>query len=249
MLAILRILMGPVLLSQGKKVRRDILRMPEPDGTREGEQGDGPPLSVLLLGDSAMAGVGVPTQETALSGQLIRRLSKRSKIRWRLLAKTGWTTQDGLDALAELPRESYDTVLISLGVNDVTTEVATDRWLTRYAQIVNRLQQGHAAQQIIACALPPMDKFTALPQPLRWYLGQRAKRMDKALARWAAGSPAVTHLAFDTTLDPADMAEDGFHPGPRVYEAWAEKAAAIIPYRAVPRHFSGSPEPQISMTP
>jgi hypothetical protein len=30
--------------------------------------------------------------------------------------------------------------------------------------------------------LPPMHRFPALPQPLRWYIGSRARDFDRALA-------------------------------------------------------------------
>lgn len=228
MIGLLRILLGPILLTQGRHVRKTILRMPEPEGPRQGQAGAGPPLSLLLLGDSAMAGVGVDTQDRALSGKLVHRLSEHCRVDWHLVAQTGWTSADGLDALADLPARHFDVAMISLGVNDVTTEQPVDRFMARYARIVERLREGHGAQLVIACALPPMGKFSALPQPLRWYLGARARRFDAALKKWAQAHPFAMHLAFDQALDPSDLAKDGFHPGPRVYRLWAEKAAALI---------------------
>ena len=88
MLGLLRILLGPILLFQGKRVRSGILRLPEPEGPRAGKTGDGPPISVLLLGDSATAGVGAATQSDALSGQLVEWLAAANTVRWRLHAKT-----------------------------------------------------------------------------------------------------------------------------------------------------------------
>ena len=48
MRAAIRLLLGPVLLWQGARVRRDILRLPEPEGPRQGGQGG---LRILILGD------------------------------------------------------------------------------------------------------------------------------------------------------------------------------------------------------
>ena len=242
MLNLIRILLGPILLMQGKRVRRDILRLPEPDGAREGETGNGAELSVLLLGDSATAGVGVATQAQALSGQLSTRLARIYRLRWRLVAKTGWTTADGLAALGDLAPKHYDVTLISLGVNDVTTEERLEDWLACYAQIATRLQSTHGCKLVLACALPPMGGFTALPQPLRWYLGQHALRFDAALAGWAAAQGGVHQLTFDKSLNPSDMAEDGFHPGPVIYDAWAAKAAAVI-QQAMPPPREEAPSP------
>ena len=63
--------LAPVIIAQGLYVRRVTPRLPEPEGERSGVNGAGPPLSLLILGDSAAAGVGVATQDQALSGQLV----------------------------------------------------------------------------------------------------------------------------------------------------------------------------------
>ena len=59
----------PVLFVQGTKVRKNTPRLLEASGDREGIVGKGRPLSLLILGDSAAAGVGVETQQDALSGR------------------------------------------------------------------------------------------------------------------------------------------------------------------------------------
>ncbi len=228
MFGAVRLALGPVLLMQGRRVRRDILRMPEPQGPREGEIGSGPTLSLLILGDSSAAGVGVAHQDDALSGRLLIRLAPRLRVRWTVEAKTGWTTTDGLNALNDLSNAKFDVVVVSLGVNDVTTEVSRAAWLAAYQRLVTRLLERHGAKLVVASALPPVDRFVALPQPLRWYLGGQARAFDRDLARLVGETARVLHLPFDETLDPSDMAEDGFHPGPKVYDAWADKAAAVI---------------------
>ena len=48
----------PVLFVQGTKVRKNTPRLLEASGDREGTVGKGRPLSLLILGDSAAAGVG-----------------------------------------------------------------------------------------------------------------------------------------------------------------------------------------------
>ena len=68
------IALAPILLWQGHKVRQRTLRLPEASGARAGILGQGLPLRLLLLGDSAAAGVGVSRQEEALAGQLAAQL-------------------------------------------------------------------------------------------------------------------------------------------------------------------------------
>ncbi|AGK49119.1 GDSL-like Lipase/Acylhydrolase family protein [Burkholderia thailandensis MSMB121] len=220
--------LGPLLLAQGRRVRRVTPRLAEADGPRSGVDGAGPPLRLLVLGDSAAAGVGVPTQSDALVGQLVRALAPFHRVEWRLLARTGATTRDLLDWLDAEPDAHVDAVVTSLGVNDVTDGVPPPRWRDTQAALVERLTTRFGAAHVILTAVPPMHRLPALPQPLRWYLGLRAGRLNAVLSRWAAGQPACEFLRVDMPLTRDAMASDGFHPGARACAAWAEQAAAAI---------------------
>ncbi|MCZ2903390.1 SGNH/GDSL hydrolase family protein [Burkholderia thailandensis] len=224
--------LGPLLLAQGRHVRRVTPRLAEADGPRSGVDGAGPPLRLLVLGDSAAAGVGVPTQSDALAGQLVRALAPFHRVEWRLLARTGATTRDLLDWLDAEPAAHFDAVVTSLGVNDVTDGVPPSRWRDAQAALVERLTTRFGAAHVILTAVPPMHRLPALPQPLRWYLGLRARRLNAVLSHWVAAQPACEFLRIDMPLTRDAMASDGFHPGLRACAAWAEQAAAAIRRRA-----------------
>lgn len=226
--SLLRLVLGPILLWQGARVRRDILRLPEPEGPREGTSGNGPPLSVLLLGDSSIAGVGADTQGQALSGRLAHHLARSHAVSWHMIGQTGWTTDDALKAFQPEPKRRADICILSLGVNDVTTETGIAAWLQSYTQLIQKLRARLHPRLIVISGLPPMGEFPALPLPLRWYIGLQAKAHEQALTAQFTGAPdiAVVPLVFD--LEVSAMAEDGFHPGPKVYDAWAAVLAQII---------------------
>ena len=234
MRALIRLVLGPVLLWQGARVRRDILRLPEADGPRTGGV-DG--LRLLILGDSSAAGVGVDRQQDALSGQLAAALAP-APLRWRVLATTGWTTADGLQALDTLGDDHFDAAIICLGVNDVTTETGITRWLVIYAQVLDRLAARHGVTRAYLCGLPPMGRFPALPQPLRWYMGLQAKAHDRALGRLAATRDGVRHMPIESDLPTSAAATDGFHPGPLVYAELGERFAEAIRADIAAGHFS-----------
>lgn len=225
--------LGPLLLLQGRHVRRVTPVLPEPPGPREGTAGHGPPLRLLILGDSAAAGVGAASQDEALSGRLVAALAHRHTVHWRLLAQTGHTTRDALAALSALPPQSFDVVVTSLGVNDVTGGHSVRRWVADQRALLARLQQDCGAPLCLLSALPPMHQFPALPQPLRAYLGAQARRFDRALQGIAATTPGCCRVGLDdgspAELGPQHMAADGFHPGPAVYAAWAARLAAQVP--------------------
>ena len=87
----------PLLLWQGRQVRREAPRLPEPTGPRLGlagmdrHNGAMPRLRVLIVGDSSGAGVGAATQDEALAGRLSQALTRRLKapVAWQLVARTG----------------------------------------------------------------------------------------------------------------------------------------------------------------
>ncbi|MDH3952646.1 MAG: SGNH/GDSL hydrolase family protein, partial [Gammaproteobacteria bacterium] len=61
-------------MAQGIWTNLRVPTLPEPPGAREGSAGKGPPLKLLVVGDSAAAGVGVSRQDEALLGQVVSRL-------------------------------------------------------------------------------------------------------------------------------------------------------------------------------
>ena len=221
--------LGPLLLAQGKRVRREVPTLPEPKGERQGTLGSGPDLRLLVLGDSAAAGVGADTQDRALAGQLAVSLAPTFRLHWTLLAFTGATTADLLRRLAREPATRFDVVVTSLGVNDVTGRLSLDAWRRQQLALVDLLRERCGADHIVLSALPPMHRFPALPQPLRWYVGARARDINRVLAELARERPGCDYLELEHgTMDVSAMAGDGFHPGPPLYELWAREAARRI---------------------
>ncbi|GGX49000.1 lipase [Tateyamaria omphalii] len=218
----------PILVPQAIWVAWRAVRLPEADGPRTGVAGAGPEHRLLIAGDSSAAGVGVADQDTALSGRLVARLSETSNVNWAVVAKSGWTSRQLLQALELLPPARVETVVIAVGVNDVKNGVRLAQWVQTYGAILDTLQTKHEARRIVASGVPPLGAFPLLPSPLRHVLGDRALRFDTALSALCAQREAVIHLPFDRPLDPSDMARDGFHPGPAIYDAWAEAVAGAM---------------------
>jgi lysophospholipase L1-like esterase len=226
--------LAPVLLCQGFYVRRVTPKLPEADGLRQGETGSGPLLRLLLIGDSAAAGVGASTQEQALIGNIVANLADNFRVQWALHARTGETTRSALKWLAEIPWRSPaansvpTAIVVSLGVNDVTSNRLLVKWLADLAKLRGLLQTKFGATQVIFSGVPPMHRFPALPQPLRWYLGARARRFDQALRSWAENCAGCDYLQAPDSDYAGMMASDGFHPGPAMYALWGAAVARRI---------------------
>ena len=220
--------LSPVLLFQAILLRKRALRLPEATGPREGLIGQGPPLGVLIVGDSSAAGVGTDTQETALAGQLVATLAVHHTVDWQLIASTGATTPTTLKRLEEADLRPFDVVIVILGVNDVTRGGPLAGWLRCHEMLRALLRDRTGARQLYISQVPPLGAFPLLPDPLRWLLGRRALRFDAALLTALRSEPDCEYVPLPETLDAGDMAEDGFHPGPVIYAAWAKEMARRI---------------------
>ncbi len=218
----------PLLLTQGMYVRRVVPRLPEPEGERAGVRGQGRALRLLILGDSSAAGVGAPTQDEALSGHVTRHLAQHCQVSWKLVAASGATTQQALNLVEAEPRTEFDVAFVAIGGNDVTSNLHPRQWVGRLERLTDTLGEKFNVARVVYSALPPMHLFPALPQPLRWYIGSRARTFNRHLAEFTERHTRCALLDPKFTADISQMASDGFHPGPRVYAAWAEAAASML---------------------
>lgn len=224
---ITQIILGPVLLLQGKKVRNSIVRLPEPEGERQGVCGAGPNLKLMIFGDSAAAGVGVPHQRQALAGRISEQLSKQFCVDWNLCANSGETTYSAMKMAQSLTADNFDVIIISLGVNDVTANLSKRRYIEHTTALITLIRDKFNPKHIIFSELPPMGMFPALPHPLRWYLGQKSKQLNSAL-KSIAKSHHCHCIAYKNSLEEGLIAEDGFHPGDTTYQLWAQAFAQLI---------------------
>ena len=224
--------LAPLLAAQGFYVRRTVPVLPEPPGPRHGTRGSGPSVRLLILGDSAAAGVGAVSQTEALSGQLVAGLAADRQVTWRLIARSGYTTRGLLAHLREHPLEGeWDVAVISLGVNDAIRQHTPARFAADQRELLAGLRARSGVRQRILSGLPPVHRFPALPEPLRWYLGSAATQLDRTLASIAASESGCEYLSLNVPAEldvGAAMASDGFHPGPSAYALWGFAAAERI---------------------
>ncbi|QBF83988.1 SGNH/GDSL hydrolase family protein [Shewanella maritima] len=222
------LLLVPVYLLQGKWVRFKTNKLPEPDGVRHGLVGSGKPLSVMIIGDSAGAGVGVAEQQDALSGQLSQALSQHHQVQWQLHAQDGDTSTQLVARLEQVEEFKADYVVISIGVNDVTKRTSSQQWLANLEAIISLLQTKFSAKHILFTAIPPIHQFPALPNPLRWWLGQRAFKLNHLLERNCKLHSKVHFESIPFPFEAKLMAADGFHPGKEAYHLWGKYMAQRI---------------------
>ncbi len=251
------VFLAPIYIYQGRKVKRDTVRLPEPEGERHGQLHLSQTgkltaarrLTLMLVGDSAAAGVGSETQTDALIGKLIPALQQQAIINaqfdmidWSLQATTGHTSFDILRRLYVMaaPKLPVDVMVLSVGVNDTTTNIAKDHWQKYLEEIIVVAKRKFGVRVLIFSSLPPMAQMPALPAPLNVFIGAIATSLDKVLQQVCAEHGGVYYMEADfkrmseehsngQPIDPATMfASDGFHPSPITYKYWAQQLAELI---------------------
>jgi len=230
-----RTLLFPLLYAQAKRVRAGTEPLPEPPGPRAAREGKGrDDLRLLVVGDSSAVGVGAPHQDLALARPLARQLAQRigRPVRWSLLAEAGLTSAAALAFLKARDVPEADLAVVVLGVNDITNQVPVAQALKHRGEIAIWLEAHAGVAEVLFPALPEMELFPSLPQPLAWWAGQMSRRNNRAQARWAAAwpvrTPRVRHVEMNGLVSPELMASDGFHPGPGLYARVAEHLAEVL---------------------
>jgi len=245
----LKLALTPLLVAQAMLTRRRMPRLPEATGGRHGSVGQGPPLRLLIAGDSSAAGVGVVAQRDALAQRLARQLASHRALRveWRLIARSGLSTAQTLQLLQDEPHWHADVAVVVTGVNDVIDQIPTHHAVAAREALANRLRNAHGVSHVVFAPLPPIHHFPGLPQPLRWVAGSDARRHNRALAAWAATRADVSMVDMEVPLNRGVMAADGFHPGAPVYRycaaAIAEHLAAVLRPHNEPEEASACPRP------
>lgn len=217
-----RLAFYPILILQGPFIKFRTPRLPEPKGVREGVLGQGPDLRLLIVGDSSAAGVGVPTQSQALAGRLAFGFEPYVRLEWKLLARCGDTTPMALARVRAAAPRRADIAVVALGVNDITRGTTVTRWIGQTEALVNHLTKVVGVDHVYLSGLPAVSQFPRLPNPLRWALGHQAARFEHALRGLVARRADTSLIPADMPLSADVMAEDGYHPGPKVYAGWAD---------------------------
>ncbi|MEE2037888.1 SGNH/GDSL hydrolase family protein [Nocardiopsis sp. CT-R113] len=198
--------------------------------------GEGPPVRMLMMGDSTAAGFAVDRADQTPGVLLAVGVAAASDrpVRLRCTASPGATSAN-LAAQAERagalePGSHYDVAVVFIGANDVIRRVRPNDAIARLRDTVRALVGQGTAVVVATCP----DLGTV--RPIGWPLRTVARRASRQLA--AAQTIAVTEvggrtvslsdiLSDDFRTDPTAMfGPDRFHPSARGY---AQAAFAVLP--------------------
>jgi lysophospholipase L1-like esterase len=206
----------------------------------------GPPITVVVLGDSTGAGVGVRrTRESPgalLSTGISRRLGR--PVQLHRLAVPG-AVSSGLAPQVELALERQpDLAMILIGANDITRRVPRAVAVRHLVDAVRALRAAGAAVVVGTC--PDLGTIRPILPPLRWLTRWWSRQLAAAqtVAVVEAGGWTVSLgdlLGPQFAADPLRLfSSDRFHPSA---EGYAVASAALLPTALSALEFRATDEP------
>ncbi len=215
---VLIVLLLPILLVQGLWVKLRTPILPEATGDSWGiVEGEGESLHLLVLGESTVAGVGVDTRDQAIACRTATAVGKTMArpVRWHAVGRIGMMVhQLRREYLGGVACLSPDLIMICVGVNDVLHLRSPKRYARELRGLIADLRELFGDIPVMIAGIAPLGLFPAIPQPLRYILGLRARVLDRAAGRLTRSLYRTSHCP---TPAPADLiralfAGDGFHP-------------------------------------
>jgi len=220
-----------LLAAQGMRVRRTALRLPEaacPEKEYSGAAGQ--PLNLYVVGDSVAAAVGLSDHAVSIAGRLAELLAADRPVRRTVLARSGFDAAETTRHIAGRLADA-DLVVISVGVNDTKDLHSTRRWRRDLTWLLDSVTGQAPGARVVLLAIPPMEKFPALPRALGLALGARSRAMDRIGRDVAGRYPAVRRLELprsDFALVEDPFARDGFHPSEALHAAFATRIHTLL---------------------
>ena len=219
----LQTLLYPVIIYQGNSVRKNARMLSESKGARMGRTGHGESVDILILGDSAACGVGVEYIEDSLVGCLLQTLKTRFQCKWKIMASSGFKTDELSKMLMVNPKESFEIAILTIGINDITAGRSAPRWKKQIINLGQILRKDYKVSTIIFCGIPPIKKLTVIPFPLKQILSLKAYIYNLYLKEVCRSEKGAHFVSHDFPINNETMATDLLHPGKLYYELWAQK--------------------------
>lgn len=221
----------PFTLPQAIQLRRAAPRLEPAAGPVAGAVGEGRDLRLIAIGDSIVAGVGAGRSDNAIAGATAASAAPLlgARISWQSIGKIGATTEKIRQRLVpRLPEDPADILVVSAGVNDLTSLHRTGRFAQNLGGLLDTLRLHSPRAVIAVTGIPPLHGFPALPDPLRRVFGLRGKTFDAVIRRETEHRDRVRHIPLDFEPTPDKFSADGFHPSAESYSYFGAITAEAI---------------------
>lgn len=222
----------PAYVWQGLNVRRRTERMlPAQGPVLHRVDGHAPALSLLVLGDSSAASVGIGRSEDGLAHQLSLILAQRTgrAVSWRAAGFNSATTGQIRDhVLPNLSADPWTHIVLSVGTNDTKNFHTVSRFKKEFGGLLYALRAKWPEARVVWSPVVEFTRVPALPPLLGKILEIRAGEINRMGARLCQERGAVPAKRLPILDAQAGFSTDGFHASEAGYRAWAEHIADFV---------------------
>lgn len=231
LLPLLSWLAFPVYVWQGLGVRRRTERMRPAEGpVVHHVAGAEPAISLLVLGDSSAASVGIGKSEDGLAAQLSAILAARSgrAVHWRAAGFSSATAGQIRDhVVPNLAPDPWTHIVLAIGTNDAKNFHSVPRFEKEFGALLYALRAKWPQARMVWSPVIDFTRVPALPPLLGKILEIRAGAINAMGARLCHERGALPAERLPV-IDPSGFSTDGFHASEAGYRAWAEHLATVV---------------------
>ena len=190
--------------------------------------------SYLALGDSYTIGQSVSEAER-FPNQTVSNLRTQSiKINDpKIIAATGWTTKNLIDAVngASL-QNNYDVVSLLIGVNNQYQGRSINEYKTEFTLLVNRAIQfaGNKPTHVFVLSIPDYSVTPFAGNSDRSKIAAEIDQFNSAnkTISLQLGVNYLDITPISRENDPLLVANDGLHPSGKQYKRWSDLLAPLM---------------------
>ena len=219
----------------------DLSEAPPPfSGKIDGD--DSNRMSMLCIGESSVAGVGITSHEQGFVGFIAHYINKLSglTIEWTVIAKSGVTAKrTALELVPLIDQSDYDLVIIGLGGNDTFQLNSPAKWCHDLNNLTKSILHKLPDARIVIANMPPVAHFPAFPFMIRKVFGGLIKLHGIMASKLARKHPQVFYIKhairLDLWLKELDdgttihgLFTDGVHPSSLTFSIWCKEIAEYI---------------------
>jgi len=190
-------------------------------------------INYLALGDSYTIGQGVEVEQRwpeQLSDSLTNKGYKISIT--DIIATTGWTTRDLLNAIDNTELKEYNLVSLLIGVNNQYQNQAFNLFQSEFDELINKsVQIAGDKQRVFVVSIPDygvtpfgsansekigleLDKYNA-------YMSDKCEALDIPFINITP----ISRMLGDT---PGSLASDNLHPSGSQYTEWVKEILPVV---------------------
>ncbi|HIB46900.1 MAG TPA: SGNH/GDSL hydrolase family protein [Flavobacteriaceae bacterium] len=208
---------------------------------KKSEQSTQADIKYLALGDSYTIGESVAaTQNFPFQLQDTLAKSTNSTVDYKIIARTGWTTTNLLNAIEnENPATDYDLVTLLIGVNNQFQGKPFSLYEQEFLDLLNKaiaLASGNKDRVIVVSipdyAFTPFGQKREDPKKISAEIDQYNAFAAQIATENGVLFQNITDITRRGLTDPSLVANDGLHPSGKAYQLFVDrlfqKALSVI---------------------